>query len=56
MKLKDVDIKGWKSVYVFVSSHSYTFKDAKKKFPDLVIRKIEVVDGIIYLQCQEENV
>ena len=50
MKLRDVEITGWKRAYVMTSCHTYNFKDAKKKYPDMIIRKINVVDGAIYFQ------
>lgn len=50
MKLSDVEITGWKRVYVMTSCHTYNFKEAKKKYPDMIIRKINVVDGAIYFQ------
>lgn len=50
MKLRDVEITGWKRAYVMTSCHTYNFKEAKKKYPDMIIRKINVVDGAIYFQ------
>lgn len=50
MKLSDVEITGWKRAYVMTSCHTYNFKEAKKKYPDMIIRKINVVDGAIYFQ------
>ena len=50
MILRDVEITGWKRAYVMTSCHTYNFKEAKKKYPDLIIRKINVVDGAIYFQ------
>ena len=50
MILRDVEITGWRRAYVMTSCHTYNFKEAKKKYPDLIIRKINVVDGAIYFQ------
>lgn len=50
MKLVDIDITGWKRSYVITSTHTYRFIEAKKKYPDLVIKRISVVDGAIYFQ------
>lgn len=50
MKLSDIEITGWKRAYVMTSCRTYNFKEAKKKYPDLIIRKINVVDGAIYFQ------
>lgn len=50
MKLSDIEITGWKRAYVMTSCHTYNFKEVKKKYPDMIIRKINVVDGAIYFQ------